>query len=87
MGDSLRWKLLEFRVQSLFEPNTANRPRKPYKPLLASNGQRRHTNVRMHMQRYLQMRGDYPPGRGVAMHTFNIPLLHCCSSTGGERRM
>ena len=25
------------RVQSLFEPNTANRPRKPYKPLLASN--------------------------------------------------
>ena len=27
----------EFRVQSLFEPNTANRPRKPYKPLLASN--------------------------------------------------
>eukprot|EP00964_Phaeocystis_antarctica_P068470 scaffold41469_cov62-Phaeocystis_antarctica.AAC.2 len=24
----------EFRVQSLFEPNTANRPRKPYKPLL-----------------------------------------------------
>ena len=23
----------EFRVQSLFEPNTANRPRKPYKPL------------------------------------------------------
>ena len=29
--------LAEFRVQSLFEPNTANRPRKPYKPLLASN--------------------------------------------------
>eukprot|EP00964_Phaeocystis_antarctica_P086669 scaffold54899_cov77-Phaeocystis_antarctica.AAC.2 len=27
----------EFRVQSLFEPNTANRPRKPYKPLLASS--------------------------------------------------
>ena len=31
----------EFRVQSLFEPNTANRPRKPYKPLLASNDGRR----------------------------------------------
>ena len=47
-ASSLRFH--NFRVQSLFEPNTANRPRKPYKPLLASNGQRRHTNVRMHMQ-------------------------------------
>eukprot|EP00964_Phaeocystis_antarctica_P149601 scaffold116780_cov63-Phaeocystis_antarctica.AAC.1 len=36
----------------------------------------------MHM--YLQMRGDYPPGRGVAMHTSNIPLLCCCSSTGSS---
>ena len=41
----------------------------------------------MRMLRYLQMRGDYPPGRGLAMRTFNTPLLYCCSSKGGERRM
>ena len=40
-----------------------------------------------HATRYLQMRGDYPPGRGVAMHTSNIALLCCCCSTGGERRI
>jgi len=75
----------EFRVYSSLTRQTDQDS--PISRSLASNGQRRHTNVRMHMQRYLQMRGDYPPGRGVAMHTFNIPLLHCCSSTGGERRM
>eukprot|EP00964_Phaeocystis_antarctica_P009913 scaffold5380_cov62-Phaeocystis_antarctica.AAC.5 len=40
----------EFRVQSLFEPNTANRPRKPYKPLLASNV-RWHRKERANQQR------------------------------------
>ena len=63
-------------------------------PLPANSGPRRYTSPPPHRTNAHVPQipescrcGDYPPGRRVAKHTSRLPLLCCCSSTGGEQRM